>query len=140
MATTNLSAALKEFRELSRKRMEETARKSFMRLGSFIITESPVDTGRFAANWQYAYGAPDSTTTDGDFAGQGEKQAATGRLESTLTDMHLNAVFYMTNSLPYAQRLEYEGHSQQSTRFVTRGVAEWPRMFSEEVAKARAKG
>lgn len=136
MSVTNLSAALKDFRSLCRQRMEDTARKSFIRLGQFIITESPVDKGRFAANWQFAYGQPDTSTKDGDFAGQAEKQGAITKLATELNSLHLNSVFYMTNSLPYAERLEY-GHSAQSELFVTRGVLEWPNMFSDEVRKAK---
>lgn len=136
MAITNLSAKLTEFRNLCNDRSKTVVSKSLIRTGTSIIVESPVDTGRFAANWMFAFGAADETTKDGAFSGQGEKNGSTTRLYRSLSDLELGQVFFMTNSLVYAQRLE-EGWSAKSSKMVARAVNNFPAILAEEIGKAK---
>jgi hypothetical protein len=62
--------------------------------------ESPVDTGRFRGNWMISEDEIDDSTYDGE--------APPYSLEITA-----GKNYYITNSLPYAQRLA-EGHSKQA--------------------------
>jgi hypothetical protein len=62
--------------------------------------ESPVDTGRFRANWLISEDEIDDSTVDGE-PGAYSLEITAGKN------------YYITNSLPYAQRLA-EGHSQQA--------------------------
>lgn len=101
-----------------------------------VIVESPVDKGRFAANWQYSFGAIDTTTTDGEYSGEGEKAGSINRLTTTLSGLELGQSFFMGNSLPYAQRLEW-GWSAKSSFMVQRAVNNFPTIVAEEVAKVR---
>lgn len=76
---------------------------------SRLVFKSPVDTGRFRANWQVGYGAPDTTITLAtDLTGN----AAVAKAEVELRGAGGNVV-YLTNALPYAKRLE-DGWSKQS--------------------------
>lgn len=136
MSTTNLSAKIAEFRALCNRRSEVVVQKSLIRTGTMVIVESPVDKGRFAANWQYAFGAIDTTTTDGDYSGEGEKAGSINRLTTTLSGLELGRAFFMGNSLPYAQRLEW-GWSAKSSFMVQRAVAAFPAIVSEEIARAK---
>jgi hypothetical protein len=71
-----------------------------------VIWKSPVDTGRFRANWQLTIGHP-----------------ATGQVQGTSVQTEAAAVvagscppgvdIWLSNNVPYAQRLE-EGHSGQA--------------------------
>lgn len=136
MTTTNLSSKLAEFRKLSEQRMQAVVQKSLIRTGTAVIVESPVDTGRFAANWVYAFGAVDESTKDGAFSGEGEKSGSITRLTAKLGGIELGQVFFMTNSLSYAQRLE-DGWSMKSSKMVSRAVNNFPVVFYEEIAKAK---
>lgn len=136
MTITNLSAKVAEFKRLCEQRQETVVQKSLIRTGQAIIVESPIDTGRFAANWQYAFGAADTSTKDGSFSGEGEKAGSITRLTITLGGLQLGQVFYLTNSLPYAQRLE-QGWSAKSSLMVARAVNNFPAIVAEEVAKAK---
>lgn len=136
MSISNLSTKLAEFRAISERRMHQVVQKSLIRTGTSVIVESPVDQGRFAANWVYAFGSVDTSTTDGDYSGEAEKQGSITRLTSTLNGISLGQVFFMSNSLPYAQRLE-NGWSMKSSLMVSRAVNNFPVVVAEEIAKAR---
>lgn len=82
-----------------------------------VLRKSPVDTGRFRANWRVSAGAPDLTTTSVAEKGTG---SAVGL---TLSDASkkVNEVFaggatpnevWITNNVPYAEFLERGGSSQ----------------------------
>lgn len=75
-----------------------------------VIMKSPVDTGRFRANWNCALVSPDySVSNNTDKAGSGTVTKMTSKvLQHKLEDGSL----FLTNNLPYAMRLEY-GHSQE---------------------------
>ena len=62
--------------------------------------ESPVDTGRFRANWLISENEIDDSTVEGE----------TGSYALKIT---ADKNYYITNSVPYAQRLA-EGWSQQA--------------------------
>lgn len=137
MAITNLSSKLTEFRKLCNDRAVTVVSKSLIRTGTSIIVESPVDTGRFAANWQYAFGAPElGSATIGPFRGEAEKQGSVNWMTTEIGNLQLGQTFFMTNNLPYAQRLE-DGWSAKSSKMVARAVNNFPAVVAEEVAKAR---
>lgn len=65
--------------------------------------------GRFRANWNTSVTAPDETVTD-DVDPSGSKATA-----NVLAKMGgAGSVTFLTNGLPYGERLEYEGWSKQS--------------------------
>lgn len=75
-----------------------------------IIFKSPVDTGRFRANWNTAIGAPDESTTENTDPSGSEAQA---RCLDVLDGLDPYDTVYLTNNLDYAMALEH-GHSQQA--------------------------
>ena len=84
-------------------------RKWAIEIANELIERSPVNTGRFRANWMSGYGAVNYTTTaDTDKDGT----ETSGRIASGLMQWD-GATLYVTNSLPYAQRLE-DGWSKQA--------------------------
>ena len=124
----------------SNQKVETVIKKSLIRLSTQIIQRSPVDTGRFKNNWLGAYGAIDTTVTTnkaktsfGDAYG-----AVVDRATMKINGMEAGEVFYFTNSLPYAQRLEYLGWSAQAPQGMVRvSVASWISITDEEIRKAR---
>ena len=67
-----------------------------------LVDKSPVDTGRFSSNWKLGEGGINSeTTTD------------TTVPELALPVITLGQSYFVSNSLPYALRLEH-GWSQQA--------------------------
>lgn len=78
-------------------------------LSNRVIMKSPVDTGRFRANWNVGNGSIDYATSEST-----DKQGNTALKNSLeINSIKINGqTIYITNSLPYAYRLEYEGWSK----------------------------
>lgn len=74
-----------------------------------LVMKSPVDKGRFINNWMVGNGAIDTTTNENTT----EKNAAILKNSLEINSIKINGqTIYITNSLPYAYRLEYEGWSK----------------------------
>lgn len=107
-------------------RLEDVARKVAFDVFSQVVRKSPVDTGRFRANWNFSVGAPDFSTTAATSAARGEIEA-----RQALT-APVGGVLYISNGLPYARRLEY-GWSKQAPYGMVRTT-----VFSYAAAVRRA--
>lgn len=98
-------------------RQNQFVRKLCLELDRSVVLKSPVDTGRFRANWNIGFGSPDtSTTTNTDASGS----SAISKAKSILTGDLTGKKIFITNSLPYAYRLEYEGWSNQAPQGMVR--------------------
>jgi hypothetical protein len=75
-----------------------------------VVQKSPVDTGRFRGNWNVAVGAPNTAATAALDPSGGQVLASGTAQIGSATGL---APIFVTNSLPYAQKLE-EGSSQQA--------------------------
>lgn len=82
-------------------------RKTALDLQSSMISMSPVDTGRFKGNWQCGVGA---LNTDNTAPAGADAQ---GKTAAALQGWKAGQTIWLTNSMPYARRLEY-GWSQQA--------------------------
>lgn len=93
--------------EIARKVMlplETVARKSTLDVFKAVNYGAPVDTGRFRANMNVSYGAPDVTVTESTDASRGLREA-----EKAMT-LPVGGIVYITNALPYAAVIEYGGY------------------------------
>lgn len=88
-------------------------RKIALELLKKVTMKSPVDTGRFRANWMVGIGGADETTTENTV------NDAMMRGSVVLTAYRALKQIHISNNLPYAAALEH-GHSQQAPL----GVAE----------------
>jgi hypothetical protein len=83
---------------------------------SSVVNKSPVDTGRFRGNWQTGIGQVDSNTeSPNDKSGA----SAISKASLELTGFKAGKTIYISNSLPYAQRLE-NGWSKQAPQGMVR--------------------
>ena len=81
-----------------------------------VVKKSPVDTGRFRGNWTVSigsYSAQALDRTDKRRLGSLPGHESALRADAALTAFKAGAPIYITNSLPYADRLE-NGWSQQA--------------------------
>lgn len=110
-----------------------------IRATNAIVDLSPVDTGRFKANWQVTANAPAAQSlNDYDQLG-GETKSALARQARAVARSKATKVIYITNRLDYAADLEY-GASKQAPAGVLGVVqARLGRYFEESVAEARSK-
>ena len=92
---------------------EMVVRKTALELQSGMIEMSPVKSGRFKSNWTCGVGAvnPDTSAAPGT--------DAEGRTRTVLEGWKPGQTIFLTNSLPYARRLE-NGWSKQAPSGVVR--------------------
>ena len=115
----------------ARERVALAVQKITIQAVNEIIQSSPVDTGRFRGNWQSSIGSINYATNEGlDPSGENAKREA----EFTISGFEMGTVFYFSNSLPYARRLEY-GYSLQapSPPGIVRAAALRSRQLQEQV-------
>lgn len=85
-------------------------RHTALALQSDMVERSPVDTGRFKSNWQAGVGQINrDTSASPDPSGSG----AVMRTIQVLQGWKPGQTIWLTNSMPYAQRLE-DGWSRQA--------------------------
>lgn len=121
-----------KFVEKAKAAPEQVVRKVGLDLTASVVRKSPVDTGRFRANWNIAFGHIDVLTTTGtDKSGGGTVERARVLLNGWQVDQDI----YLTNSLPYAIPLEY-GHSDQAPNGMVRlTVTEFQTFINAAVAE-----
>ena len=75
-----------------------------------VVLKSPVKSGRFRGNWTVAFGQQDLTTTT-EVDPSGMKTIAKG--SQIILGQKGPAIIWLSNNLPYAERLE-NGYSKQA--------------------------
>jgi len=90
----------------------ELVRVTAMLAYAYIIQSTPVDTGRARANWNISVNSVIYTTTDSTSAPD----------TNPTLDYKEGDTYYISNNLPYIQRLN-DGYSQQApANFVEKGI------------------
>lgn len=116
-------------------RAETVVRATALGLGESMREKSPVDTGRFKNNWVSSIGAVDQSADAPPSSGGGASRVS---LQSALAAWKPGQTIYITNSLPYAYRLEYDAWSSQAPAGMVRvTVAEFAQTFGRAVRQAR---
>lgn len=126
-----LAADLAKFAKGVSARVEDLHEEIVIQVANVLVTGSAVDTGRFRANWVPGINAVNTTTTEAT-----DKQGDDTQEKIFAAIPKPGGIFYITNSLPYARRLEYEGWSKQMPAGVVRITAV---RFEEFLQKALAK-
>lgn len=104
---------------------------SFVELGANIIVGTPVDAGTLVNNWVGAIGSVDYSN-DNDADASGTK--STISLNVAADQLDEGKVMYFTNSMPYAHRIEYDGHSEKAKAGMVRvNVAQWDNIVKRNI-------
>lgn len=101
-----------------------------------LVLRSPVDTGRFRGNWQCGVGAVDTRV---DSAPDKQGAAAIANAHAVMRSWKAGQTIYLTNSLPYARRLEYGWSAQQPQGMVRVTVHEYAQRLAAQVAQLPKK-
>ncbi len=142
----SFSLDVSKFAEKAKMSTAKAVRKTAIGLYSAIITESPVDTGRFRANWMVSGRQPDTTTTF-------ELDKSGSKTIDKMTNFILSAsdygMFTLSNNLPYAHVIEYGGYpgdgpntvggfSKQAPQGVVRvNIARFEQLLNEAAQEAK---
>lgn len=100
-------------------KLEDVVRKSTFDLFRSVTNKSPVDTGRFRANWNVSQGAPSFTTTPST------SQSRVNQEVGKAARFPAGGIVYLSNGLPYARRLEFGWSKQAPSGMVRISVLEY---------------
>lgn len=111
---------------LEKEQAPQFIRKIALELLKKVTMKSPVDTGRFRANWMVGIGGADETAIDSTVNDAMMRGSVVLAGYKSLKQIHIS------NNLPYAAALEH-GHSQQAPLGVAEvSVAEIEAHFNEQ--------
>ena len=124
--------------------MAIVVKKSFIQLSTEIIETSPVDTGRFRANWLPAVNGYRIDTTEST-----DEVKAIAKVASTTNKYKLGDLVTLSNNLPYATAIEFGlykgegskivgGFSKKAPEGVVRiNIQKWQKYVDDNARKAR---
>lgn len=100
----------------SKQAQDMYVQKVVLEIDKRFVQKSPVDTGRFKNNWNISNAVPDFSTTLATAPNLSQSKSA-----ASIFSIKANGqTVFVTNSLPYSFRIEYEGWSKQAPSGVVR--------------------
>jgi hypothetical protein len=102
---------IKRFTDKVDLNVKEVLQKLSLDMFTRIVMMSPVRTGRFRNNWYTGIGTPSGEVNWSSMSPEGA--ASLGRIRMGSEMFGPGKVIYLSNNLPYANRLEY-GYSMQA--------------------------
>lgn len=112
-------------------------RASSLDLFSLVVIGTPVDKGVLRNNWFLAVGNPSGEMID---SSDPSGQIAISRMKSDIDKGDINDDIYLTNNLPYAVPIEFDGHSGKAPDGMVRvNLVRWDSIVKSNTRKfARA--
>ena len=105
-------------------RMKKIAKQAYVVTVQKVSRRTPVSSGLFKNNWFTALNAPSQQTTQriGGTFGDPQSNAADDAIR---IQFDIGETLFLTNSLPYADRLEYGWSDQAPQGMVRISAGEW---------------
>ena len=111
------TADLQRFRTRTLEKYVKVKRLSAFDLFSAIVLETPVDKGVLRNNWFSGISNPSREEIEtSDPSGS----SAINRIQNILNGSDLLTDVFLTNNLPYAARIEFDGHSGKAPQGMVR--------------------
>lgn len=145
MATLDFSR-LADIERIAGDKLDQVVRGTLLDLSRRVIMRTPVGDpsgwqnppppgyvgGTARGNWQVSYGSPEP----GVLARTDQSGQTTIADVAQQTELAGGNVWYLTNNLPYIQRLEFEGWSDQSPQGMVRiSLSELDRSIDAQIAQ-----
>ena len=131
----SFSLDLSKFAGLTEKKLETVVKKTFIGLSADIIRDTPVDTGRLKNNWFPAINKFSDKKTN--YTG-GKGTARTNDAIRIGNKFELGDTLTLTNNLPYAKRIEFEGWSKKAPAgMVRKNIIRWQTHLDEQARKLK---
>ena len=119
MITKDINA----FKVKAMSQSEAKIKKAFIGLSSDIIADTPVKSGRLKNNWFVSVNQGSNETTERT------GNESIGRVNAV--KFKLGDTLYLTNNLPYAERIEFMGWSKKSPKGMVRvNIIRWEKYFN----------
>lgn len=134
MATTTFSADMEKFAKKLGKTLDQTHRGVVIKLFNSVIMDTPVLNGFLRGAWTISRGEPDTAPKM-----RRDPNGLITRAEVFFGAGKAGDKTFLTNSMPYAYRIEYEGwsHTKAPHGMVRKNVARIEAIISEAVNEAK---
>ena len=109
--------------------VENVAAATFIELFNAVIKDTPVGTGRLRGNWQ--------TTKNSPANGELDRTGETGPIADVFFTINKPGLYYLTNNLPYAERVEFDGWSHTKA---PRGMVRINVKRLDQILRKKARG
>ncbi len=126
----SIGAQLKAIQKKSLATAEKVVKETYFDIANDIIIATPQDQGLLIANWLGAYDAIDSTLMP-----IGNDASGRVKIEIDKLDITQERTLYMTNSLPYAQRIENGWSQKRPEGMVKVSVAKFDSIAQQKINK-----
>ncbi len=117
--------------------MNEATRATLFEVSTAIIKETPADTGRARGNWQASVGRGATGEVSVGSVRSGEARAISN-VDQTVSAA-VGDIYYLTNNLPYIERLEYGWSQQAPSGMVRKNMQQFNRLFAKNLRAASRK-
>ena len=111
--------------DTARRRADALLRAMVVEADMRLRDRTPVDTGHARGNWNVAEGGPDDTVSARTQTGPSQAR--------DVGDVRMGNVYYLTNAVPYIERLEH-GWSRQAPEGMARVTAVELAPLAEQLA------
>ena len=128
----SIATQLRAIQKKSMATAEKVVKETYFDTFNDTIIASPIDEGLFRANWLAAY-----DSIDGSLMPIGTNPAGSMVAELARLDIKEERLFYMTNSLPYAYRLENGWSDQAPKGMVKVSAARFESIAQQKINKFR---
>lgn len=125
---------VREWAAQAKENADIVVRKVVLDCWARLIAKSPVDTGRFRRNWQYSVNARATGTVEGNWTS--ENRAAPPATPKVAAGA-FGEVHWITNNVPYANRLETGWSKQAPLGMVGITAMEFNSIVSQAAREAR---
>lgn len=114
--------------------LDAIVRKIELDISARVIMRTPVRTGRARANWFPSQGAPSASVTTGTDPSGGTTIATVASFGRSLSGPR---TFFLTNNLPYIERLEHGWSRQAPSGMVGLTVREFQAIVGDAAASVK---
>ena len=118
-----IAKQIHEFNIKAMAKSEAKIKKAFIGLSTDIIMDTPVLSGRLRNNWFVSVNKGSNETT--------ESTTNTAVNRASAVTFKLGDTLYLTNNLPYAERIEFKGWSNKApSGMLRRNLIRWEKYFA----------
>lgn len=133
----SFSDDIARFRSRAMHKVREVKRRSALDMFTSIIISTPVDKGVLRNNWFVSIGLPTSYKDD-ELVGDDGGAAAIKLVELELQRTSVIQDIFFTNNLPYAARIEFDGHSWRKPEGMVRiNLVRWNKIVATHAKALR---
>ncbi|MDR1968406.1 MAG: HK97 gp10 family phage protein [Burkholderiaceae bacterium] len=134
---SNIGDQLRKIAERNKQKLGEVVKEAVRDLAGQMIDNSPVKSGGFKGNWKGSVGEIDrDASAPPDESGEASKAS----VEAALEAWKPGETLYVTNSKPYAQRIEHGWSEAAPTGVVGATMAGAEAAMKRAVAKVNNGG